>query len=373
MFSRAKIVLVGGGTGGHFYPLMSVAETLRMEEHPPKLYYVGPTSYDDSALQMYDISYVWCPAGKRRKYFSPLNFFDFFKTVAGVFVALYKLFIIYPDVVFSKGGYTSVPVVFAAWLLRIPIIVHESDSLPGVANKLGGKFAQYVAISYPSTAQFFNPSKTILTGIPIRSELLVPSQEVSRASLGIQSDLPLILILGGSQGAERINQLILDSLDELLPKYEIIHQTGKSQYDITVMSAGELIPNAEHVSRYHPTPFLTAHQLNNVMHMASLIISRAGSGTIHEIAVHEKPSILIPIPEAISHDQITNAYTYAQSGGAVVMEEQNLKDGLLLPEIDRIMQDSSVYSTLEEGARAFAKRDAAPVLSRIIMNITAEH
>ncbi len=373
MSQKVRVVLVGGGSGGHFYPLISIAETLRTQAADISLYYIGPDPYDAAALAQNGITYMWCPAGKRRRYASLQNFFDLFKIIFGVWVALIKLFVVYPDVVMSKGGYTSVPVVVAAWLLRIPIIVHESDAVPGKANVLGGKHARYIAVSYTETLPKFPQDRALLTGIPMRKALLAPAGASASLPFTIPGDAPVLLILGGSQGAERINELILESLDELLPVYTIIHQTGANQFELVDRTATELITDPLLRARYHAVPFMTGEVLNSALHRASLVISRAGSGTIHEVAVHGKPSILIPIPEEISHDQRTNAYSYARAGGAIVMEEENLHDGLLRQEIDRIMQDQSLYTTMRESALAFAPSNAADELARMIIHIGDEH
>ena len=213
-----------------------------------------------------------------------------------------------------------------------------------------------------------------LTGIPIREELLLPAAENVREGLGISNSLPVILVLGGSQGAERLNQLILDSLDELLPAYNIIHQTGKKNFDVTVLSARELIHETELLTHYRPVAFFDDAQiLNDVYHAATIIISRAGTGTIYEISLHGKPSILIPIPESISHDQKTNAYAYAHSGAASVLEETNLSDSLLTAEIDRIMKNVDVYIPMAEAAQNFAPRNASETLAQIIISLAQTH
>lgn len=368
-----RVMLVGGGTGGHFYPLIAIVESLiKSDEQSPELYFIGPDPYNKELLQKYNIRFLWCPAGKRRRYFSLLNIPDFFKNILGILVALWKLFVIYPDVVMSKGGYTSVPVVVAAWLLRIPIIIHESDAVPGRANKLAKHFARYIAISYDDAAEFFPKNKTALIGIPIRNELRTASTTDSRMTLGITDDAPLVLVLGGSQGAERINTLILDSLDELLPSYNVIHQTGEAGHQPVVEMAQSLL-KSEIAHRYRPVPFLDASVLHSAMTVADIIISRAGSTSIHEIAMHGKPSILIPIPEEISHDQRTNAYAYARTGAATVLEEKNLTDGLLAAEISRIMSDRGMYDEMSAAARTFSSPDASEKLAGVIYEIGREH
>lgn len=370
-----RIVLVGGGTGGHFYPLMAVAERLNDQassEETLKLYYMGPDPYNQKELTVNNITFVKIPSGKRRKYFSVLNFFDLFKVFFGSLFAIAKLYKIYPDAVFSKGGYTSVPVVLAAAILRIPIMVHESDTRPGSANKLGGKFARYIAIGFDDTAKFFPKKKTALTGIPLRKTFLeVATDPISQ--LGLPSEKPLLFVTGGSLGAQRINRLILESLDDLLPNYTILHQTGINNEERVRQTSAELITDTTLLTRYFVKGSLTGKEMHLAQSAASLIISRAGTGTIFEIAQKGKPSILIPIPEDISHDQHTNAYAYARSGAASVLEEGNLTDGLLSSEINRIMSNQQTYDTMSTSARAFAQGDAAETIATTLLGITQEH
>jgi UDP-N-acetylglucosamine--N-acetylmuramyl-(pentapeptide) pyrophosphoryl-undecaprenol N-acetylglucosamine transferase len=371
MNPKTRILLVGGGTGGHFYPLMSLAEELRAQPASPDLYYMGPDPYDRTALEQLGIRFVSCPAGKQRRYASILNIFDLFKVAGGILIALYKLFMIYPDVVVSKGGYTSVPVVLAAWLLRIPIVVHESDTVPGKANRLGARFARLIAVSYPDTVSLFAPKTALYTGIPLRRAVV--SDTVTPLPFPIEANAPTILILGGSQGAERVNALILESLPGLLTIFDVIHQTGTTHFERVRTEAERLVPDSGLRARYHVVPFLSAADLNSAFHHAHLVISRAGSTSIHEIAVHGKPAIIIPIPEDVSHDQRTNAYTYARSGAAVVLEEKNLHPGLLQAEIERIMRDHAVYGQMAEAAHAFAPKTGAETLATLISELSRTH
>lgn len=369
-----RIVLVGGGTGGHFYPLMATAERLRERSTGSdlELYYFGPEPYNQAELDRNQIKFVACPAGKRRRYASLANFTDPFKTLAGLFVALYKLFLIYPDVVFSKGGYTSVPVVLAAGFLRIPVVIHESDSRPGRANRLAAKWSKYVAVSFPEAADLFPEAKTLLTGVPIRRALLKNTPNAA-AALGLPEDVPLIFVTGGSLGAERLNTLILDTLDELLPHYLILHQTGDNAEVGVRQMANSLINDENLLGRYFVKGSLTGEEMALAQSAAHLIISRAGGGSIFEIASHGKPSILIPIPEEVSHDQRTNAYSYARSGAASVIEEANLRDGLLAAEVERIMNDSELYQKMSQAALAFSPQDAAATLAGTLLVIADEH
>lgn len=369
-----RIMLVGGGTGGHFYPLISLGESLRRSGEALELYYMGPDAYDAEALRSIGAMFVSCPAGKQRRYASFQNFLDIFRTLGGLFVALYKLYMLYPDVIVSKGGYTSVPVILAAAFFRIPIVVHESDTKPGRANMLASRFAKHIAISFEDVRQFFPKHDVVMTGIPVRSALQDAPTGTEHADLGIDVSIPTILVLGGSQGAERINTLILESLDELLPSYNIIHQTGKQHFTGIAVSARELMRDDALLARYRPIAFFDDPRvLNAAYHAATLIISRAGTGTIYEIALHGKPSILIPIPETVSHDQRTNAYAYARSGAATVLEEANLGDTLLSEEINRIMKNTAVYNDMATRAQAFAPQNGADLLATLTLTVARTH
>ena len=272
----------------------------------------------------------------------------------------------------SKSGFTSVPVVLAAAFLRIPIIIHESDAVPGRANQLAKRFARYIAISYDDAAQYFPATKTALVGIPIRQSFFTEPVD-PHALLGIPEDRPVIFVTGGSLGAQRINDLILESLDELLPHYTIIHQVGSDNVTAVEQAALARRLDTHLIDHYFIKGHLSAEEMSAAQNVATLIIGRAGSTTIFEIALKSKPSIIIPIPEDISHDQRTNAYAYARSGAASVIEEHNLTDGLLTAEIQRILRDDAVYQTMASAARQFTVPDAAAKLAHTITGIADEH
>jgi len=223
-----KILLTGGGTGGHFYPLIAIAEKLNEIADKEKiidlkLYYMADAPYDKRMLFENSITFVQIPAGKMRLYFSLRNFLDIFTTATGMFFGLLSMFFIYPDVVISKGGYAAFPAVFAAKLLRIPVIVHESDSYPGRLNIWTAKFAQKIAISWPEAIEYLPKEKTALTGQPIRKNILHGDGAGSHDFFKLNSDLPVILVLGGSQGAKTLNNIIIDTMPDLLSRYQIIH------------------------------------------------------------------------------------------------------------------------------------------------------
>jgi UDP-N-acetylglucosamine--N-acetylmuramyl-(pentapeptide) pyrophosphoryl-undecaprenol N-acetylglucosamine transferase len=366
------IGFVGGGTGGHFYPLIAVAEALNKQPNQAEYYYFGPSAYNAELLAQNNIKYVYCPAGKLRLYFSIQNFFDLFRNFFGLFVALWKLYIIYPDVIFSKGGYTSVPILIAAKLLCIPVVIHESDAVPGRANLLAKNFAKYVAISYPEASQYFAKEKTALTGIPIRDSLKTIDPDPF-TTLGIPNDLPLIYVTGGSLGAERINNILLRCLDDLLPQCRIFHQAGPGLKEGMALTAKTLITDTELQDRYYLQGTIDGKTVNALLSASSVVITRAGSTTLFEIALHGTPCIVIPIPEDVSRDQRSNAFAFGRSTGATIIEEQNLTETLLISEIRSIIGDRAKWQKMSAGAKAFAPADAAQKIANILVKIATEH
>lgn len=367
-----RIGFVGGGTGGHFYPLMAVANELQQQKEQVTLYYFGPSPYDKEALGQYNIRYVYCPAGKLRRYFSIQNIIDIFRNFFGVFIAIWKLYLIYPDVIFSKGGFTSVPILIAAKFLRIPVVIHESDAVPGRANKLATKQARYIGVAYDDAAKHFPTEKTALIGIPLRPELKQISADPF-AELRIPNDKPLLYITGGSGGAERINALILKSLGDLLPHYRIFHQTGSANLEEMRLTAQSLLQDSPLLKDYYLEGSVDAKTVSNLMTAAALIITRAGSTTLFEIAYHGKPAIVIPIPEDVSRDQRSNAYAYARSGAATVIEEHNLTQHLLATEISSIISDQSRYNEMSVAARGMFIDGASAKIADILISIGVEH
>ncbi len=375
------IAFTGGGTGGHFYPIIAIAEAINdmvRDRHivQPKLYYLAPSPFDEKALFENGLTYVHIPAGKMRRYSSILNFTDSFVTALGTLSALITLVRLYPDVVVSKGGFGSVPTVIAAHILRIPIVIHESDAKPGRANLLGAKFAQKIAISFENAAKFFPQkvqSKIARTGIPIRKALKRVDVEGAKQFLGLEAGIPTILILGGSQGSMKINEAVLSCLPELVSFANVIHQTGQEHFAAVDSIAKVTLSNNPQASRYHPFNYLSEISLQRAATAANLVISRAGSGSIAEISFWKKPSIIIPIPESVSHDQRTNAYAYARTGGAVVLEEENLTPHLLAAEAKRILTDSEVGKRMGDSAAGFNDADAATVIGEQVLAIALSH
>jgi len=373
-----KILLTGGGSGGHFYPLIAVAEELNKivkDEKllPVELFYMSDAPHDANMLVENNIQFIKISAGKARRYFSLLNFFDIFKTLGGIISATIKVFRIYPDVVFSKGAYTSFPVLVAARFLGIPVVIHESDSVPGRTNAWAGKFAKRIAVSYPEAAKFFDAKKVAVTGNPVRKNIMMAqTPAAAKQFLNLTDNIPAILVLGGSLGARMINENIVNILPDLTPQYYVIHQIGKGNMEETLGTANVIMADSPYKDHYRPFDYLDNLNMSMAAGAASLIISRAGS-TIFEIANWGIPSILIPITDTNGDHQRQNAYYYARFGGATVIEEGNLSPHILLAEIKRIMEDKNISQKMSAGAKSFVKTDAAHLIAKEILNIGLEH
>lgn len=374
-----KILFTGGATGGHFYPIMAVTEAIseRVRERKilkPLLYYMAPTKYNPRALFDHEIQYIGVPAGKIRRYFSLLNVLDAFKTAYGCVVALLRMFALYPDIVFGKGGYASFPALFAAKMLHIPVIIHESDSKPGRVNVWAGKFAQKIAISYPSAAAYFPKKEGVVayTGNPIRAEIREPLSNGAHEFLHLEQNTPVVVILGGSQGAQRINDAVIEGLPELLNSFQVIHQTGRKNIDEINSTTKVILKDHPFGYRYHAFDYLNELSLRMAAGVANVIVSRAGS-TIFEIALWGVPSIIIPIPTAVSHDQTENAFSYAKSGACSVIEENNLTAHILIEEIQRITGSKAITDTMRARAKAFSRPDSALLIADAILDTALAH
>ncbi|MFA6226966.1 MAG: UDP-N-acetylglucosamine--N-acetylmuramyl-(pentapeptide) pyrophosphoryl-undecaprenol N-acetylglucosamine transferase [Candidatus Paceibacterota bacterium] len=372
-----KILLTGGGSGGHFYPLIAVAEEINRQVKeekllPVEIFFMSDSPYDSEALLDNNITFIKISAGKVRRYFSLLNFFDLFKTSFGIISATIKLFRLYPDVIFSKGAYTSFPVLFAARLLKIPVIIHESDSIPGRTNTWSAKFANKIAVSYPETMEYFDKTKVAYTGNPIRKAVLSPTVSGAREFLGMQEDAPVIFIIGGSLGSQLINEQILNILPQLVERYYVIHQTGKANIEEVSRTASVVLSESQYKTRYRPYDYLDNLNISMAAGVSSLIISRAGSA-IFEIASWGLPSIIIPISDSNGNHQRENAYNYARFGAATIIEEKNLSSNILLTEIIRIMDDKELYKKMTTGAKSFIKGDSAKVIAGEIIQIGLQH
>lgn len=372
-----RILLTGGGTGGHFYPLIAIAEQLNNAIAEQKLidvrlYYMSDTPYDKEALLENGITFIPVWAGKNRIYASWKNIPDIFKTGMGIIRAVWRLFRLYPDVVISKGGYASFPALVAARLLRIPTVIHESDSVPGRVSLWSGKFAKRIAVSYADAAKSFPGRNVAHTGQPIREQLRMTVTEGAFEYLKLDQSVPVLFVIGGSLGSQAINDVFLDALPDLLSRYQIIHQVGAKNMQDVSTRAEVILKNNPHADRYKPFGFLNILAMKMAAGAATLVISRAGS-TIFEIASWGKPSIIVPIPEAVSRDQESNAFAYARTGACTVLEEGNMTPHTLAAEIDKIASDPERLRQMAEKTKAFNRPDAAKKIADEALVIALEH
>jgi len=373
-----KILFTGSGSGGHFYPIIAVAEAMSdvvrdRKLLEPSLYYSAPTPYDRELLIANGITFVPTSAGKIRHYFSILNFIDIFKTGWGVIRSFVRVFFLYPDVVFGTGGYGSFPTILAARFFRIPVVIYAADAVPSRVNLWAGKFAHKVAIAFPEALHYFPEGRVAHTGAPVRKAALLPAREGMQEFLKLEKDVPVLLILGGSQGAQVLNEGVLSALPQLVEKYQVVHQTGEKNIEEITGRAKVALENSNHSARYRPFSYLNDLALRMAAGAATIVVSRAGSGSIFEIAAWGLPSILIPIPEPTSHDQEKNAFAYARSGAAVVIEQNNLTPGLLISEIGRILEKPEISRAMSEKARTFARVDASKTIANALLDIALSH
>jgi UDP-N-acetylglucosamine--N-acetylmuramyl-(pentapeptide) pyrophosphoryl-undecaprenol N-acetylglucosamine transferase len=372
-----KILLTGGKSGGHFYPLIAIAEEINRQIReekllPVELFFMSDSPYDAEALLENNITFIKIPSGKIRRYFSLKNIPDLFRTFFGIIFATKKLFNLYPDVIFSKGASASFPVLFAARLLKIPVMIHESDSVPGRTNTWSAKFAQRIAVSYPETVKYFNSKKVAYTGNPVRKAILQPTKTASKEFLNMAEDLPVVFILGGSLGSRLINEQILNILPQLVEKYYVVHQTGKLNIEEISNTAGVVLADSHYKTRYRPYDYMDNLNMSMAAGAASLVISRAGS-TIFEIANWGIPSIIIPITDSNGDHQRENAYNYGRSGACTVIEESNLSANILFSEVERIMTNPKIAEKMSLAAKEFVKADSAKVIAEEIIKIGIQH
>ncbi|MFN7088301.1 MAG: undecaprenyldiphospho-muramoylpentapeptide beta-N-acetylglucosaminyltransferase [Candidatus Paceibacteria bacterium] len=370
-----RIVLTGGGTGGHIFPLISVAKELweyaKNFGIPLKLYYVGPITGPFSPEPQLFLQNGIIVKKIHASSLKNSSVSDFLNLILGIVESLWHIFWIMPNVIFSKGGYGALPVIIARTLYRIPLFVHESDAIPGKVNLWSKKFASRIGVAFAKSMEYFPREKTGLVGNPIRQELIYKSQDKksSLQSFGFTKERKTIFVIGGSQGAKALNDIILDTLPELLKKYQIIHQCGPKNFQDVNNEAKvtiENLPDAQDAF-YKLYGFLDIDLLTLAYAASDLVISRAGAGLIFEIAALGKPSIIVPLPIASRDHQRENAYQYAASGGALVLEEDNLKPHILLSVIEKLISDDAKLKAMSEAARTFSKPDAAKIIAKELL------
>lgn len=344
-----KIILTGGGTAGHVTPNMALIPELKKKGYEIK--YVGSyTGIEKKLIEEMGVEYQGISSGKLRRYFSMKNFSDPFRVLKG-FKEAKKIMKDYnPSIVFSKGGFVSVPVVLAAKKYKIPVIIHESDMTPGLANRIAMKGASVICHNFPETAASLPDGKAVLTGSPIREELRHGDKAAGLKSLDFTPDKPVIMVMGGSLGAVAVNNAIRGALDELLDKYQIIHLCGK----------GKLDESLKNIPSYKQFEYVKS-ELTNYFAAADLLVSRAGANAICEIAALQKPNILIPLSRKASRgDQILNANSFKKQGFSEVIEEEDVTKESLVNMINQ------VYDNREKYIDAMAKSNNNDAITTIL-------
>jgi len=327
-----KIVLTGGGSAGHVTPNLALIPKLR--EKGWEIHYIGSKSgIEKTLIEDTKIPYYPISSGKLRRYFDLKNFQDPFKVLAGVAQAYVLIRKLSPDVIFSKGGFVSVPVVVAGWLNRIPVLIHESDYTPGLANKISSRFATKIFVTFEEAKNELPKVNVLHTGSPIRDEILQGSKDSGLSFLRFDDHKPIITIVGGSLGSVRLNEAIRDNLDQLLKTYQLVHVCGKGNIDERLTDT----------PGYRQFEYINK-ELPDVLAATDVIVSRAGSNSIFEWLALRKPMLLIPLPKHSSRgDQLLNAQSFEKQGFAAVLYEEELNKESLLTAIDRLYRNRMTY------------------------------
>ncbi len=327
-----RIVLTGGGTAGHVTPNIALLPALKKEGYD--VHYIG--SYDGIERKLIEeltIPYYGISSGKLRRYFDPKNFSDPFRVLKGFMEALNLIKKLKPDVVFSKGGFVSVPVVLAAKRKGVPVIIHESDMTPGLANKISIPFAKKVCANFPETVKYLPEEKAVLTGTPIRQELFSGNKLQGLDFCGFNRSKPVLLIVGGSTGSVIVNEAVRAVLPPLLDKYQVIHLCGKGKADESL----------NHIPGYVQFEYIKK-ELSDLLDAADVVISRAGANAICELLALRKPNILIPLSAASSRgDQLLNAESFERQGYSYVLKEEALTGDSLLNAVDAVYSNRKTY------------------------------
>ncbi len=351
-----RIVLTGGGTAGHVTPNIALMPAL--EEAGYKISYIG--SYEGMERKMIEdlnIPYAGVATGKLRRYWDLRNFTDPFRVLKGYREAKANLKYYQPDVVFSKGGFVSVPVVRAAAALKIPCIVHESDFTPGLANKLCFPVATKICCNFPETLDMLPKGKGVLTGSPVRRELFEGDAARGRAFCGFTEDKPVLMVIGGSLGAMAVNQAVRDALPHLLEKYQVVHICGKDKMDNLLLTT----------PGYKQFEFV-GEELKDIFAVADLVISRAGANAICELLALQKPNILIPLPSKSSRgDQLLNAQSFADQGFSIVIDQDDLVPSDLIKQVDHLYKNRQKYISAMSSSQ---QKDGITEIMHVIQEVS---
>lgn len=367
-----RILFTGESGAGHLAPIIAIHEAIKKIAEETKIKHLdfmlisSESHFLEEMLEETGIPYRTIKTAKQRKGFSMESILDIFRIVAGFFQSIKLVFNYMPDVIFSKGGYVSLPVVIAGWIFRIPIIIHESDAVANPVDKFMFRLAKKVAVSFSQSKEIYNSPKVFFSGNPVRDFISHGNKEEAVKNFVLKGDSPVILILGGSEGAEEINELVVEILPQLLKKYQIIHQCGIGNYEKVKTKIEKM--NIYNLENYHIFAFFKK-RIANAYAASNIIVSRAGANTVSEIMTVGKPSILIPLASAVSDKQNRNAFYYSESGAAILLGEKNLKPHLLLNVINEIFEDHSKIMEMERAARLMKQPLAAQKIVEEIVKV----
>ena len=334
-----KIILTGGGTAGHVTPNIALLPALKNAGYD--ISYIGSyNGIEKTLIEQQNIPYYGISSGKLRRYLDIKNLTDPFRVLKGISQAKKLIRELKPDVVFSKGGFVAVPVVMAAGKQGIPVIIHESDMTPGLANKLCLKYARKVCCNFPETVKMISKGKGVLTGLPIRQELLLGNKSAGLSMCGFDGSKPVLMVIGGSLGAVHVNDAVRAVLPKLLERFNVIHVCGK----------GKLDASYDNTPGYRQFEYVDA-ELKDLFAAADVVISRAGANVICELLAMHKPNLLIPLPaDASRGDQLLNAESFRKQGYSMVLEEKDIIGDALYDSVCSLYDNRSRYVTAMENA-----------------------
>lgn len=359
---RQRILFTGGGTGGHVYPGLAVLSHLRTKG-PYEVAWIGSKrGVERSLVEEEGVSFIGIPAGKFRREFSLKNITDLFRVAGGIVASLYRLQRLKPHLLFSKGGFVSVPPVLAAFVLRIPVISHESDMDPGLATRIALPLARKLLVPFPESVEKYPiryRSKLAVTGNPVREEIFQGNPELGRQLLGLRKDKPILLVLGGSQGAMEINRLVWSSLEELVKDFQVVHQVGPLHTETSEFK------EFSRLEGYVAKGYFKG-ELPHVLAMADVVVSRAGAGTLWELAALCKPMLLIPLRGTGTRgDQVRNARLFELHGWAKALYDELIPKERFLSEV-RSLANRNTSDELRASLKSLDVRGAAERIVQVI-------
>jgi len=357
-----RMVITGGGTGGHVFPALRIAKAF--QRTGTDVLYIGSKNGMENKLSKdVDVNFKSISTGKLRRYFDWKNFSDPFLIILGFFQSYIILRKFNPQVVFSKGGYVSVPVVVAAWLLRIPIILHESDMSPGLANRILIKFAKKICLSFKESSKYIKSNNYVVTGNPIREELFLGDIKKAKIITGFDDKLPVVFVCGGSLGSSSLNKLVLESLDKILKFSQVILQCGKGKQI-------EISKKIKNRNRFFQVEFVGVKALANFYKFADIIVSRAGAGQITELAFLGKPSILIPLGLEMSRgDQILNSKILEKTKSAIVLKNEKVTSNKFCKILEDLLNNKKRQDKLSKSIQRYYDADSVKKIVKEIKEV----